>query len=413
MQSALIQRYLGNKSTMSRDIVNVITELADPGDLVFDAFSGSLAVSAALREAGFRIACNDINYFSWVYARAFFSTAELPWPNGERRAGSKEEAWQTLIDELVSPYPADFPPDARRTDIFDHYCEDGRASRFVSRRGTWGRRRFFSAANARAIDRALSRLRHRHCGGALDEHTRCLLTACLLNGVEKVSNTQGTFHDFPRNSYDPRALRPIRLHGPREAFVTGLPSEHIGKARDSLEYVVEVPTHKVMYLDPPYNFRQYTSYYFMLNLLSSYSEIDDLDQYFAGIEFVRGQNMDDDFTSTFCSKPGFIDSLELLIARANCDYVVLSYFDGRNHWGEFKSGKAERQGRVEIEKFFGGDLFSPSSLRCFPVTRLNYQSYGGYKAEPIQEFLFVARKAKGLSSKRPEESENWTGQLLA
>ena len=70
------------------------------------------------------------------------------------------------------------------------------------------------------------------------------------------------------------------------------------------------------YLDPPYNFRQYTSYYFMLNLLSSHAEIDDLDGFFSRIEFVRGQNMDTDFKSSFCSKASFVPSLKKLIERS-------------------------------------------------------------------------------------------------
>jgi hypothetical protein len=56
MQAGLIQRYLGNKSSISDEIVSVVRSIADPGDLVVDAFSGSLAVSFALRKAGLPVA---------------------------------------------------------------------------------------------------------------------------------------------------------------------------------------------------------------------------------------------------------------------------------------------------------------------------------------------------------------------
>ena len=218
------------------------------------------------------------------------------------------------------------------------------------------------------------------------------MTAALLSAVEKVSNTQGTFHDFPREYFDPRALRRMVLKAPVDSLCSHPSSEFIGKAKDTLEFVGEVPKHRVIYIDPPYNFRQYTSYYFMLNLLSQYPDIEDLDYYFSKIRFVRGQNMTSDFKSSFSSKRTFISSLSELVGKAKARYVVLSYFDGRNHWGEFKRDAPDRTGRRMIEDLFRGNLFVPDSLKCIPVRRRNYQSYGGFSAREVNEFLFVAEK---------------------
>lgn len=387
----MIQRYLGNKSSIADSLLSVIREVAQPGDLVFDAFSGSLAVTSALRQDGFRVACNDINHFSWLYTKAFCTSTEMPAPS--HLGGAPQVAWRRAIEELTAPVGDDLPSTAWRTDIFDHYCEEGGRSSFVSRRGSAGRRRFFSAANAQAIDRALSRIRHHSRAGTFDERTRCILTACLLTGVEKISNTQGTYHDFPRDFYDSRALLALSIPIPGEDVFRGTAVEQFGRCEDSIEFAKRVDRHSVLYLDPPYNFRQYTAYYFMLNLLSSYAEIDDLDSYFEGIEHVRGQNMSTDFKSTFCSKSGFIPSLSALIKNSQSDYVVMSYFDGRNHWGSFKSQEADLDGRAHLEALLSSPLFVSGSLKCFPVLRKNYQSYGGYQAKAIQEFIFVARRA--------------------
>src|SRR5712675_2396750 len=37
----------------------------------------------------------------------------------------------------------------------------------------------------------------------------CLAVVC--HAVEKVANTQGTYHDFPRTTWDSRALKPLTL----------------------------------------------------------------------------------------------------------------------------------------------------------------------------------------------------------
>jgi adenine-specific DNA methylase len=414
MQAGLIQRYLGNKSSISDEIVSVVRSIADPGDLVVDAFSGSLAVSFALRKAGLQVAPNDINHFSWLFATAFLSGTQAFAPNGRwATAMERRRQWRDLADELVAPAGDGSNDGDFRTDIFDHYCEAGLRSAFTSARGSVGRRRFFSPQNAATIDRALSRLRFWWRTERIDQRTRCILTAMLIAAVEKVSNTQGTYHDFPREFTDSRSLRPLMLEVPPDEIFLGAAAPLIGRQEDSLEFVKRVPSHRVLYLDPPYNFRQYTTYYFMLNLLSQYVEIDDLDSYFNGLEFVRGQNMKDDFKSSFCSKTSFISSMKSIVERADTDYVVISYFDGRNHWGSFMSDTADSQGRAVIEDFLGSALFESGSAACLPVSRLNYQSYGGHKAKTVKEFLFTAKKSKVGQGLQNGEATGWIGKALA
>lgn len=422
----MLQRYLGNKSSLSDEIVRLVREVAPTGARVCDAFSGSLAVSFALKRAGFQVASNDINILSWIYATAYLANNTLPAIDLKELVGDKKSnifiaegmrgsdcsdyvnsvwkdvvsfkglcAWAGLIKNMFEPYSAgEFSKKERRTDFFSHYCEEGSKSNFLSSRGSSGKRRYLSPENASALDRAMTRVRVWFRNGVIDENSRCILTACVLDAVEKVANIQGTYHDFPRTFYDPRALKTISAKLPDpEVLLTGPVSDSIGKAQDSLEFVKTVPQHSVLYLDPPYNFRQYTSYYFLPNLIAQYPDIDNLDEYFSQIKFVRGQNMESEFKSSFCSSSEFISSLQTLVERASCEYVMLSYFNGKNHWNDFKSG-TDNRGREELERFFSSDMFERDSLTLLPVDRLNYQSYGGHKALQVSEYLFVAKKTK-------------------
>jgi adenine-specific DNA methylase len=168
--------------------------------------------------------------------------------------------------------------------------------------------------------------------------------------------------------------------------------EHIvGDAQDSLAFAADCPKLDTLYLDPPYNFRQYTSYYFLPNVITRYPFIDDLDGFFTGVEFVRGQNMETDHNSVFCRKADFIPALGTLIERVPTKTVILSYFNGRNHWNDFKESPNDI-GREHLSEFFSGSLFEKNSLSVVPVPRKNYQSYRGYKALDVNEYLFVARK---------------------
>ncbi|PZP69445.1 DNA adenine methylase [Methylorubrum populi] len=408
----MLQRYIGNKNALIQELLAAVQPLAAPGDLVCDAFSGSVAVSVALKSAGYRVATNDINLLSWVFAIAYLKNSSLPALDmpallGGRTAKSTKtgsqcnriEDWSEIVEHLIAA-PSSFESKIEwRQDFFDYYCEEGAKSSFLSSRGKAGRRRFFTAANAKAIDRALSRIRYWWRANIIDENVRCLLTARLLDGIEKRSNTQGTYHDFPRDFYDSRALRPLCIEVPETSLMQGRSDHIVGKAEDSLEFVRRVPDHAVLYLDPPYNFRQYTSYYFLPNIVARYPDIDSLDDYFANVKFVRGQNMDDDFTSSFCKSAQFISSLERIIMRSRCRHVVMSYFDGKNHWGSFKAGP-DGQGRKHLEEFFKSSIFVPGTMRCIPVERLNYQSYGGYQAKSVSEYIFIAEKARKPHSSR-------------
>ena len=218
-----------------------------------------------------------------------------------------------------------------------------------------------------------------------------LLISILCESIEKISNTQGTYHDFQREVYDERALHDLTLRIPPFDDVISTQNEHIiGRAQDSLSFIKSVPVHKLLYIDPPYNFRQYTSYYFMLNLICNYCTIKNLNKYFKNVQFVRGQNMEDDFNSTFCKSDKFITSLEQLIKDAKTQYVIMSYYDGRNH--ENKGTHRKDHGISAIIDLFESPLFKAGSFEQLAFERTNYQSFQGHTADKCNEYLFIAEK---------------------
>lgn len=429
----MIKRYLGNKNEILDEIVAVVQEHCAPGARVCDIFSGTLTVALELKKQGYSVIANDINLFSAVIGEAFLTNSEVPAVSldnlvpQDRSAHlhAQAETWVSrlrnqpafsflgtpaledryvkllvLLRYLQSLSPEDVSPAWLRSDFFDTYAEEGKNSRFVSQRGSTGRRRFFSGANAHRIDRILSQIRYWRSSDLLSRPLYAVLLSCLMRAVEKVSNTQGTYHDFPRDRYDPRALKPLRFEAPSfDAALAG--GQHfLGHEEDSLQFIKRAPSHQILYIDPPYNFRQYSAYYFMPNLICRYCEIEDLDDYFAHISYVRGQNMDYSFSSTFCSKSQFISSLQTLIRRADTRIVALSYFDGKNHWNDFQS-ESNHRGYRKLVRLLSSDLFVPDSLRVIPIPRSNYQSYGGHKARKVLEYLFVAQKAPMLSRSKP------------
>jgi len=418
----MIQRYLGNKNSIAEHIMHEVDRFCQPGDIVCDIFSGTISMSMALKRRGYRVISNDISIFSYHYANCFLKNNEIPDFDLNSLGVDENRVIEIALNSIESKRNVqgflflnnnklfdvykkliivlsyleriteeDISKKYRAHYFFNTYTVEGNNSYFRSIRGTSGHRRFFTPSNGKRIDLILNKIREWYDCKLLSELQFSLLLSILCESIEKISNTQGTFHDFQRDKYDERALHDLSLRLPPFDDVISTHNNHIiGKAQDSLQFIKEAPTHKLLYLDPPYNFRQYTSYYFMLNLICRYCTISNLDDYFKNVQYVRGQNMNDNFDSTFCKADKFVSSLKQLIKDAKTQYIILSYYDGRNH--ENKGKPRKDNGISSIIDMFQSDMFNPRSFRQLAFERTNYQSFQGHTADKCNEYLFIAEK---------------------
>ncbi|MEE2789456.1 MAG: DNA adenine methylase [Myxococcota bacterium] len=412
----MLTRYLGNKTRLLGPILEEVGRCVPLSERprVGDFFAGTMSVALALKAAGCRVAANDVQAFSGIVGEAFVLNDTVPAvpPNlVPRRAQndaldalvgtdgfhclahhSHRQAYARILDVLDYLASLGEPADGTKSPsyFFDTYTEQGANSAFQSRRGSSGRRRFFTPENGRRIDRVMNQLRMWWQSGLINRALYTLLVSCMLRAVEKVSNTQGTYHDFPRDRYDRRALNPLTFEPPPmdQLLVGG--THHIAVG-DALVFAKTVTGLDILYLDPPYNFRQYTAYYFLPNLMARYGEMSQaqLRDWFAGVQYVRGQNMADDFQSSFCRKTTFIQDLGRLVDSCRPRYVILSYFDGRNHWHTHQHDD-QGVGQAKLNAFFETSRFD-CNVRVRPINRQNYQSHGGHPSRKVLEFLYVAK----------------------
>ena len=109
------------------------------------------------------------------------------------------------------------------------------------------------------------------------------------------ANTQGTFHECDLKKWDERSLKPFEFERLDSKLLETIRKggEHVvGDGRPSEEYAIDGPAMNLLYLDPPYNNRQYSDYYFMLNQIADHHLIPNLTDFFNEIVYQRGQNMD-------------------------------------------------------------------------------------------------------------------------
>lgn len=412
-----MEKYLGNKSSLL-PLIDAFLQSRIPGaNSISDVFGGTNNVSRYFRSRGWGTAACDANRFSYVLAQAYLGTVKPPLFEGALMGKLDVLRLRHLELEFarsVSRYGELYLPgcdteqslnDIRQLShvllqlqtvgeknikpgvITECFTQWGGRSEYSSMRGTNGVRNYFSKSNALFLDGVLNTVREWWRAGRLERSEIFLLLTSIIEEVVITANVNGTFHDFNRDRIWPNAQQLFQLRLPLVSQ-EGPPAE-IANA-DAVKAAAVFGHHNVCYLDPPYNFRQYSAYYHFLNFVAAYPFLDDIEEYVQGLAHVRGQHPEDDFASDFCYRNRFISSLKHLIENIDADHVVLSYYSGRNHWNHWSAvTEPTDEGFQEIRALFEDqELFSHSEVMPALEVRRNYQSRVGEQKKLVNEYLF-------------------------
>ncbi|HEX6940414.1 MAG TPA: DNA adenine methylase [Longimicrobiales bacterium] len=295
-------RYLGNKTRLLGFIRDVLRRRGIGGGVAVDPFTGTASVASALKRWGFRVVAADIMEFAHVFGRAYVQTATEP-------------CFSALADELdghpptlagVIAYLDRLPPEPGF--LHEHFTPGGEEGR---RHG----RMYFTPANAARIDAIRATLQRWRADGRLDDDGFHLLLAALIEAADRVANTAGVYAACIK-SWQPNARRPLRLRTPR--FVPGAGCRAL--RGDARAIVDEHEPFDLLYIDPPYNTRQYPAYYHIPELIAV--------GWFDGPVRLRGKTgllPDQDKRSDWSRRSRCAEALEELVASARCRHIVMSY----------------------------------------------------------------------------------------
>jgi adenine-specific DNA-methyltransferase len=246
-----------------------------------------------------------------------------------------------------------------------------------------GKRKFFSKAHAQRIDLILNTICALSKEQLLLENEYYYLLCSLLESVALFSNTSATYQAFYK-TYRANTLQNFRLVVPIltqnkiDANVTQL---------DSYKAIPEVKA-DILYLDPPYNWRQYDSNYHLLNTLARYREIKNVSQFEKNIVGASGENRVEKLQYTsFNNNSLFQKRLFEAIIKSPCRIIAVSYSDSiSNH------KKAKIYDLLEEFNKFFGDSNKFTDFKLFKIDSINFESRKGNKKQKIHELLFVAIK---------------------
>ncbi|WPB57364.1 DNA adenine methylase [Xylophilus sp. GOD-11R] len=412
-----MEKYLGNKSSLLPLIDAFLQSRAPKAKSLSDPFAGTTNVSRYFRTRGWNTAACDANRFSYVLAHSYLGTDHAPSFLGVRKTSFDKARLPILRREFersVAKVGSLYLPDQEPVEalqsleslsrvlaslqsigelnrkpgaITNYFSQWGKRSGYASLRGTVGNRNYFSKANSLFLDGVLQTIREWFVNDLISPSETFMLLTSVLEEVVITANVNGTFHDFNRDRIWPNAEQSFFLRVPLISC-TDTKTEIINA--DATSATAAFGRYDVCYLDPPYNFRQYSAYYHFLNFIAAYPFLPNVEAYLDEITHVRGQNPKDDFASDFCYRDKFVGALRRLIDNADCEHVVLSYYGGRNHWNHWSrvDTPTDEGLRIISSVFEDQTLFSSSEIVPTLDIRKNYQSRGGEQKALVNEYLF-------------------------
>lgn len=240
---------------------------------------------------------------------------------------------------------------------------------------------YFALDRARRIDAIRERLHDWHVTRAITDDEFYILLAALLEAADAVANTTGIYAAYIKQ-WQPNALRDLRLRlpviVPRPMGMRGDSGARCEAYQgDVLDIASRAGRFDLLYLDPPYNTRQYSAYYHVPELIAR--------GWFDEPPALRGKTglPADGAKSLWSTRGQCVAALEQLVESVDADHILLSY----NSEGIIPESDIERI------------LRHAGRSRTFLCVAREYQRYRSdspgptrrYKAHSVRERLYYVR----------------------
>lgn len=329
--------YIGSKQKLfpfiSETITNVVGD--DLSQKTFcDLFAGTGIVGRNFKTQVKKVITNDVEFYSYVLNRNYI---------GNHKPVSSEELIKQL--NLIKGI---------KGFVFQEYSQGGKAER-----------NYFTSENGEIIDAVRIQIEKWKTTLEINENQYYFLLASLLESADKIANTASVYGAYLKK-IKPSAAKKLII---KPAIFQETKNKHQVFQKDGNKLIKSI-TGDLLYLDPPYNARQYGANYHLLNTIAKYDT-------FApkGVTGLR-----DYYKSDYCKKNVVLQSFTKLLKNAQFKYIFLSY----NNEGLMDSETVK-----ETMKKFGKYDLATTKYQRFKADKTENRSH---KANQTTEFLHILEK---------------------
>lgn len=288
-------RYIWSKILLLEWIQKIIDEniKISSWDIFCDIFSWTANVAGFFKRK-YKIISNDLLYFSYVIQRGIIKNNQIP-----KFDTIKSKIWIDPIYYFNSLQEIDIK--GERGFIYNNYSPHIHSER-----------KYFTNQNALKIDYIRRTLEIRKNDQLVDDDEYFYLLASLIVNVPSISNIAWTYWAYLK-TWDWRVLKDLKVTH-FDVINNWFLNECYNEDANELIKKIEGT---LLYLDPPYNTRQYLWNYHILETIAKYDNPE--------IKGKTWSRKDDNKKSKYCSRNSVLKSFEDLIKQANFSNILLSY----------------------------------------------------------------------------------------
>ncbi len=261
-----------------------------PQDGIFiDLFGGTGSVGRFFKEKGYKIISNDFMTYSYMAQFVLVGLNFMP-----SFSKISQDGITSVLAELNNLTPI-------KGYVYENFAPDGKFSR-----------RYFSSDNAMKIDAIREHIECWMDENLITEEEYNCLVYCLIDAADFVANISGTYGAYLK-IWRSMALKEIRLIEPK---IFNNNHNNIVHQEDANVLISKLQG-TIVYLDPPYNQRQYASNFHVLESLAVWDK-----------QLLNGKTGQRDYSmkrSSYSQKKNALKAFSDLILNTKSDYIVLSY----------------------------------------------------------------------------------------
>lgn len=326
------RRYLGNKYKLLPFITKVVNEECSDIDSVADIFAGTGAVSSAFTEK--LLITNDLMYSNYICNYAWF--------------GAEEYDPQTIIDCVVRYNSL--------SDLEDNYMTENFSDTY------------FSRDDCAKIGYIREDIESLYENDRINQRERAILITSLLYAMDKIANTCGHYDAYRKGVVFEKTLE---LYVPLAEVHNTADNQCYNT--DANELVKDISA-DLVYIDPPYNSRQYCDAYHLLENVARWEKPE---------VFGVARKMDrSTMKSKYCTQSA-TEAFEQLIGDIKAKYILLSYNNMAEKGNDRSNAKISDQDIMRILEKKGEVKVFSESYKAFTT--------GKSDIDDNQERLFLCR----------------------
>lgn len=304
--------YIGSKLSLLEFLEESINKVVDPEkdgagkncDVFCDLFAGTGIVGSYFKKKGYKIIANDIQYYSYVLNKHYIGNhKELKF----LKLSKELPELKNIKTEKRKNFVCEFLMNLKGVKgfVFKNYCLGGTKNKKIQRQ-------YFGDANGMKCDAIRQEIESWKNRKLINKNEYYFLLSSLIESIDKRANTASVYGAFlkklKKTAQNSLVLKPAELIINKQKHKV---------YNEDINILVKKIQGDILYLDPPYNHRQYATNYHLLETIAKYDNPEIHGK--TGLREYQNQK------SLYCSRAEVKKAFKDLILKAKVKYIFLSY----------------------------------------------------------------------------------------